>query len=149
MTKLNSQQVGKCGELLVQYGLLKHGIESSALTTDSGSGIDLVAYDPTKRRPVTIQVKTSSHRGPSDDKWLLWEVSEECPADYISAVDLERDKFWLLSMAEFKKVARHSAKGTLRLWWSLPGYESEKSSKKEEVFEDYEMDIAIPKVFHV
>ncbi len=147
MTKLKSQQVGKCGELLVQYRLLKHGVESSSLTTDSG--IDLVAYDPVKHRPVTIQVKTSSHRGPSDDKWILWEVQEECPADYIAAVDLERDRFWLISIGSFKKEAKHSAKGKLRLWWSVPGYESVASKRKEEAFKDYEMNVAIPKVFHL
>ncbi len=36
----NTQQIGKCGELLVQYLLLKRGIESALLTTDYG--IDLI-----------------------------------------------------------------------------------------------------------
>ncbi len=43
MVKLAIQQIGKCGELLVQYMLLKHGVESAPLTTDPG--IDLVALD--------------------------------------------------------------------------------------------------------
>ena len=42
MAKLATQQIGRCGELLVQYILLKHRIESAPLTTDVG--IDLVAY---------------------------------------------------------------------------------------------------------
>ena len=42
---LTTQQRGRCGELLVQYILLKHGIESAPLTTDTG--IDLVAYPRT------------------------------------------------------------------------------------------------------
>lgn len=29
-------QIGRCGELLVQYHLLKLGIESAPMTTDSG-----------------------------------------------------------------------------------------------------------------
>lgn len=41
---LKPAQIGRCGELLVQYRLLKFGIESAPLTTDSG--IDLVAYAP-------------------------------------------------------------------------------------------------------
>ncbi|WP_457553363.1 hypothetical protein [Desulfobacula sp.] len=31
-----TQHIGKAGELLVQYKLVKYGIDSAALTTDSG-----------------------------------------------------------------------------------------------------------------
>ena len=147
MTKLNSQQVGKCGELLVQYNLLKHGVESASLTTDPG--IDLVAYHPAKRESVTIQVKTSTHHGHSDDKWILWEIREGCPADYIAIVDLTREKSWFFSIEEFKKEAKHSAKGQLRLWWSLPGFESPKAKRRDKSFKDYEIGVVIPKVFHL
>ena len=151
MVKLATQQIGKCGELLVQYMLLKHGVESAPLTTDPG--IDLVAFPNVKasteerRKPVTIQVKTSTHLAPAGDKWLLWQIPKDCPADYIAAVDLVRDKFWLIRTEEFKQIARHAAKERLRLRWSLPGYESERSERKEEQFKEYEMDVAIPKVF--
>jgi hypothetical protein len=36
--------IGAAGELLVQYKLLKYGVDSAAMTTDSG--IDLIAYSP-------------------------------------------------------------------------------------------------------
>jgi hypothetical protein len=39
---ISKQQIGKCGELLVQFNLLSDGIESSQMTTDSG--VDLFAY---------------------------------------------------------------------------------------------------------
>ena len=42
--KLGTQAIGAAGELLVQYQLLKLGIDSARLTTDSG--IDLVMYVP-------------------------------------------------------------------------------------------------------
>lgn len=42
MQTLRTAQIGRCGELLVQYLLLLRGIESAPMTTDSG--IDLVAY---------------------------------------------------------------------------------------------------------
>ncbi len=151
MVKLAPQQIGKCGELFVQYILLKHGVESAPLTTDPG--IDLVAFPNVKaspeerRKPLTIQVKTSRHLGTTGDKWLEWQIPEDCPADYIAAVDFHRDKFWLIATEEFKQVAPHSARGRLRLWWSLPGYESERSERKDEQFKDYEMNVAIPKVF--
>ena len=145
MVKLATQQIGKCGELLVQYMLLKHGVESAPLTTDPG--IDLVAFPDIRRKPLTIQVKTSTHLGPAGDKWLLWQIPEDCPADYIAAVDLFRNKFWLIRTERFKQIARHAARGRLRLWWSLPGYESKRSERKEEQFKEYEMEAAIPAVF--
>ena len=54
--KKTTQHIGAAGELLVQYKLLKFGIDSAAMTTDSG--IDLVAYSPKNNRSFTIQVKT-------------------------------------------------------------------------------------------
>ena len=145
MVKLDTRQVGRCGELLVQYFLLKHGVESAPLTTDAG--IDLVAYPGIGGKPLTIQVKTSSHLGPVNDKWLLWQLPEDCPADYIAAVDLIRNKFWFIKTEVFKHIARPVANGQLRLWWSLPGYESKGSKRKEVDFKEYEMEVIVPKVF--
>ena len=99
------------------------------------------------RKPLTIQVKTSQHLGPTTDKWLEWQIPEDCPADYIAAVDLERNKFWLIQTEKFKNFARKTSKGRKRLWWSLPGYESSRAKLREENFREYEMDAAIPKVF--
>ena len=147
MAKLATQQIGRCGELLVQYILLKHGIESAPLTTDVG--IDLVAYPGSGRKPLTIQVKTSSHLGPIDDKWILWQIPEDCPEDYIAAVDLARNKFWLIQTAQFIKIAQRAARGQRRLWWSLPGYESKRAKLREDHFERYKMNVAIPRVFRV
>jgi hypothetical protein len=39
--RLTTQRIGRMGELLVQYELLRHGIDSAPMTTDAG--IDLVA----------------------------------------------------------------------------------------------------------
>lgn len=147
MVKLVPRQVGRCGELLVQYMLLKYGVESAPLTTDAG--IDLVAYSGIRGNPLTIQVKTSTHLGPAGDKWLLWQIPEDCPADYIAAVDLVRNRFWLFETEEFKLISRRAAKGELRLWWSLPEYESGRPKRKEEQFKEYEMEAAIPKVFGI
>jgi hypothetical protein len=120
--ELETQQKGRCGELLAQYMLLKHGIESAPLTTDTG--IDLVAYPRVARsdwptdRPVTIQVKTSSHRGKGkEDKWVAWTLSDDCPADYVCVVDLDRNKLWFFTLADFKANAKHAGKGQLNLWW--------------------------------
>jgi len=149
LSHLTTQQKGRCGELLVQYVLLKHGIESAPLTTDTG--IDLVAYPrvSTKSwsfdRPATIQVKTSTHRGESD-KWIEWSLSEDCPADYVATVDLERDKFWFFPVSEFKRVSTKSG-AYCRLWWCPPSYEYEKDPRREKDFAKYEMDEGIRNAF--
>jgi hypothetical protein len=154
MVKLTSQQIGRCGELLVQYMLLKHGVESAPLTTDPG--IDLVAFPnvsafPDKRgKPVTIQVKTSTHHSEASDpmcKWLLWEIPNNCPADYIAALDFECQKSWLIPTKEFIQKATHPTKELSRLWWYIPGCEPAGATKREGKFKEYEMDTAIPKVF--
>ena len=54
---LSTAQIGKCGELLVQYRLLLLGVESAPMSTETG--IDLIAYSPATLQPVTIQVKTN------------------------------------------------------------------------------------------
>ena len=150
MVKLATQQIGKCGELLVQYMLLKHGVESAPLTTDPG--IDLVAFPNVKaspeerRKPLTIQVKTSTQHGAPGDKWLEWWIPDECPADYVAAVDIDRGKFWLLTTKEFEQQGTRSGDG-YRMWWYVPGYESKRIKRREEQFKDYEMKAAIPKVF--
>ena len=59
MVTLTTQQTGKCGELLVQYRLLQHGIESAPMTTDRG--IDLVALNADGTKTATIQVKTTAY----------------------------------------------------------------------------------------
>ena len=64
--RLTTQQIGRLGELLVQYELLRHGIDSAPMTTDSG--IDLVAYSPDKKASFTIQVKANLAPKPSGGK---------------------------------------------------------------------------------
>jgi hypothetical protein len=131
VVKLSSQQVGKCGELLVQCKLLKYGIESSHLTTDHG--IDLVAFHSSGRRTVTVQVKTSTHHGELGDRWLHWSIKESCPAEFVAAVDLNRDIFWLFRIDEFKKLSRRVGKGEeshYRLWWYVPEDTPEKAGEK-------------------
>lgn len=53
---MTTQHIGAAGERLVQYRLLKLGIDSALLTTNVG--VDLVVYSPTEGRATTVQVKT-------------------------------------------------------------------------------------------
>lgn len=147
MVKRSPQQIGKCGELLVQYKLLKCGIESSSLTTDAG--VDLVAFDKVKQKAVTIQVKTSTHHSAPGEKWLEWWISDDCPADYVALVDLDHDKCWLISTEQFKQVG-HRSGGGHRVWWYIPEHRPERARvRPEEDFSIFEMDAAIPGIFRL
>lgn len=126
MKTLNSQQVGKCGELFVQYHLLKEGVDSAPMTTDWG--IDLLAFS--KGRSITIQVKTSTHRSDSTSAWVLWEIPETCPAEYVAIVDLEANKAWMLPTSEFLRMGTKAGANRRLLWstdprWSSPISESD------------------------
>ncbi len=77
--KKTTLHIGAAGELLVQYLLLKHGIDSAAMTTDAG--IDLVAYSPKNQRPYTIQVKTQEQPSQGGGKGKLslgWDLRDNC-----------------------------------------------------------------------
>jgi len=93
---LRKAQIGRCGELLVQYRLLKHGIESASMTTDAG--IDLVAYSPRSGQAVTIQVKANLQPKPAGGrgkKLLSWDLRETSPAQMVALVDLSTERVWL------------------------------------------------------
>ena len=152
--ELTTVQKGRCGELLAQFMLLKHGIESAHLTTDTG--IDLVAYPRTitdgsdwpADKPVTIQVKTSSHRGKGkEEKWVSWTLPDDCPADYVCVVDFERNKLWFFTWADFKAKATHAGKGQLNLWWPPPEDDYANAPRHENDFLAYEMDEGIRNAF--
>ena len=113
-----TRHIGKAGELLVQYKLSKHGIDSSTMTTDAG--IDLVAYSPRNTRPYTIQVKTQEKPTPGGGKGklaLAWDLKESSPADLVAVTDLSSNSVWLFRHSEFIELAQqHSAKGIYKLY---------------------------------
>ena len=113
-----TQHIGSAGELLVQYKLLKSGVDSAAMTTDSG--IDLVAYSPQTNRPYTIQVKTKekpSKGGGNGKLSLAWDLRASSPAELVALTDLSTDSVWLFTHAEFDKLAQqHSQTGNIKLY---------------------------------
>ncbi len=118
MSKTTTQHIGSAGELLVQYKLLKFGIDSAAMTTDSG--VDLVAYSPKTNRAYTIQVKTKERptQGGGKGKLALdWNLRDSSPAELVAVTDLSEDRVWLFTHAEFQRYAQqHSEKGILKLY---------------------------------
>lgn len=117
MTK-TTQHIGSAGELLVQYKLLKFGIDSAAMTTDSG--VDLVAYSPKSNRSFTIQVKTKekpSQGGGKGKLSLVWDLRDSSPAELVAVTDLSTDSVWIFTHAEYEKYAQqHSENGILKLY---------------------------------
>ena len=108
-------------------------------------GIDLLAMHPTTNEPVTIQVKTGNHRDRGSGKeYIVWSMPKKCIAQYVAAVDLERDRCWLLKTEEFERLT-----GSRRsLWWYISGYRPARAkSLPEEYFASYEIDAVIPTVF--
>lgn len=115
--KLTTQQIGKLGELLVQYRLLSLGIESAHLTTDSG--IDLVAYSPNRKAAFTIQIKTNLQPKPGGGKGktaLDWWVPQDSPAELFAFVDVSENRVWLFGKPELEKNAQQKSNGRFHLY---------------------------------
>ena len=115
--RLTTQQIGRLGELLVQYELLRHGIDSAPMTTDTG--IDLVAYSPDKKASFTIQVKANLAPKPGGGKGSAavdWWVDEDCPAEWIAFTDISTRRVWLLTRKELDSAAQQRSNGRLHLY---------------------------------
>ena len=115
--KLSTQQIGKLGELLVQYRLLSFGIESAPLTTDSG--IDLVAYASSRKAAFTIQVKTNLKPKPSGGKGkagLDWWVPDDSPAELFALVDVSTSSTWVFTRSQIEAHAQQRSSGRFHLY---------------------------------
>jgi len=137
---MSTQHIGAADELLVQYQLLKMGIDSARMTTDAG--IDLVVYAPRDRSASTVQVKTNMSAKPAGGRGPLsrgWYFPDQCPAQYLAFVALDADTAWLLSLKEAQELAQqHSERGIRQLYWRLeaaPG--GQKSPRHEAQKGDY------------
>jgi len=114
---IRKSQIGRCGELLVQYQLLRRGVESAPMTTDNG--IDLVAYSPEMQRPFSIQVKTNLKAKPSGGRGkaaLDWWVDDETPAQLVAFTDLSTQKIWLVLREELATLAQQRSNGRYHLY---------------------------------
>ena len=135
MMKLTTAQIGRCGELLVQYRLLAMGIESAPMSTDTG--IDLVAYSPVTRLPFTVQVKTNLVAKPGGGKGALaldWWVPLNSPAQYVALVDMSESRIWILTHSELTKAAQQTpASGKLHIFMKMGASRQRKDGKPHEV----------------
>lgn len=114
--KLGTQAIDAAGELLVQYQLLKLGIDSARLTTDSG--IDLVMYVPGSLEAHTVQVKANLGSKPAGGKGKLllsWPFPDDSKAQWLACVDLSTDSAWMFPMDQARELAQQKHAGGTRL----------------------------------
>ena len=117
---ISNAQIGRCGELLVQFELLKRGIESAPLTTDAG--IDLVAYSPGRSDALTIQVKTNLKAKPGGGvgkPHLDWWIPKNSPATLVALADLDTKRFWLFTHVESLNVAQQQPDNRLHFFMAV------------------------------
>jgi hypothetical protein len=87
------------------------------MSTDTG--IDLVAYAPSRKYPATIQVKTNLKPKPGGGKGraaIDWWLSEDSPAELVAFVNLEAQAVWVMSHAEVQKYAQQHSSGKYHLY---------------------------------
>jgi hypothetical protein len=149
LSTTTTAQIGRCGELLVQFRLLKYGIESSAMTTDRG--IDLVAFVASSQRALTIQVKTNLRPKPGGGRGALaldWWVPEASPADLVALVDLATDSVWLFSHIELDALAQQRSSGRLHFYFYLDAQvRTRKANSHALDFESYRLEYRVAEFF--
>lgn len=146
-----TQHIGAAGELLVQYRLLKYGIDSARLTTDSG--VDLVVYSPADARAHTVQVKTQRAPRPSGGHGPLstgWFFPHDLAAEFLAVVLLSSDRVWLFTRNEARELAQeHSARGIRQIHWlTEPATRRDGSARRSAAdMEPYSLDSRVSEVF--
>jgi hypothetical protein len=147
---MNTQQIGRAGELLFQYQLLKFGVESSPLTTDSG--IDLVAFSAKHNRAFTIQVKANERPKPGGGKGPLaldWWLRVTSPAELVALVDLSENRIWLFLHEEFASLAQQESKGRFHFYMYLDDEVRSKNRVRLSEFEGFRLEKKVPEIFGV
>jgi hypothetical protein len=141
---LSKAQIGRCGELLVQYELLLRGVESAPLSTDAG--VDLVAYAPKVREAQTIQVKSNHKPKPSGGKGkaaLDWWIAEDNPAQLVALVDLSLKRFWVFTKEEIAALAQQRSGGRFHIYmYTDPTIKPKKANRPVHLheFEKYRLE---------
>jgi hypothetical protein len=149
--KTPTARIGRCGELLVQFRLLKAGIESAAMTTDTG--IDLVAYSPKVKQAITIQVKANLDAKPGGGKGHLaldWWLSQLSPAELVALVDVRSERVWLFKHAELLNASQQKPEGRMHFYMYVdPNYSPKHAGTHVREFERYLIDCRIKELFGI
>jgi hypothetical protein len=149
-TTLRTAQIGASGVLLIQYRLLKHGIESAPMTTDAG--VDLVVYAPLSERALTVQVKTNLRPKPAGGKGKLaldWWLPLDSPAQLVGIVNLERDQAWLFTRQEFFAQAQQRPQGRAHFYFYVDPDYAPADGSHERKFEPFSIERRVPELFGI
>lgn len=150
---LSTAQIGRCGELLVQYKLLLRGVETAPLSTDAG--VDLVAYAPKAQEAQTIQVKANHKAKPSGGKGkaaLDWWIPEDNPAQLVALVDLSSERLWIFTKEELASLAQQRSGGRLHIYmYTDPTHQPKKTDRLAHMheFEKYRLENRAHQLFGV
>lgn len=147
---MNTQQIGLAGELLIQYQLLKFGIESAPLTTDSG--IDLVAFSAKQNKALTIQVKANEKPKPGGGKGPLaldWWLRTTSPAELVALVDLSESRTWLFSHEEFSALAQQESRGKFHFYMYLEDDVRSINRVRMSEYEDFRLEKRVSDFFEI
>lgn len=145
---LSSAQIGAAGVLLVQYQLLKNGIDSAPMTTDVG--IDLVAYSPARTAPLTIQVKTNLAPKPAGGRGqpaLDWWIPIKNPADLFALCDLSEERVWLFDRDELPRNAQQQTAEKYHVCISLSYSQRSRRTRSIQEFEPFLLVYRIQDIF--
>lgn len=143
--KITTQHIGAAGELLVQYQLLKFGIDSARLTTDSG--IDLVMQLPGidgVQKAATVQVKTKHKPVPAGGKGrpsLGFPVPVKDKAEWLACADMSRDAVWLFRIDEALRMAKQNPP---LLYWYID--DAPTGSRREADLDEYRLEAVVAKL---
>lgn len=141
-------QIGRSGELLVQYRLLRQGIDSAPLTVDTG--IDLVAYAPGRRDAVTLQVKANAKPKPGGGKGPLaldWWIPVNSPAQLVACVDLQSENVWIFRHEELATIVRQQSGDRYHLYFYTGPSASRSRASRSSDFACYRLDARIDELF--
>ena len=145
---MKKAQIGAAGVLLLQYRLMKCGIDSAAMTTDDG--IDLVAYSPRLKGAVTIQVKTVLKPKRSGGKGKLtldWWLRNSSPAQLVALCDLSSDRIWLMRHEEYLAAAQQNSRDKGHLYFYLDPTVKTHDHCREPFFERFLIEGRIEELF--
>lgn len=145
---MKAAQIGAAGALLVQYRLLKAGIDSAAMTTDDG--IDLVTYSPRLHQALTIQVKTNLKAKPGGGKGALaldWWLRLDSPAQLVALGDLSSDSIWMFTHDEFVELAQQKSGGRAHLYFYEIATARTPERSSPVFFEKYRLERRIDELF--
>ena len=130
---MNKDQIIYAGKLLVQFKLLKNGIDAN-LNFDEGN-IHLKVVS--KNKTTTFNVKTTESPKPGGGKrkdavsWNLGKIS----ADFTACVNIADDEVWLFTPSDMCKLAQNPSKDKLYIYTDKTVNARKKALKSE--FNEY------------